>query len=226
MAETFAFTAAVEQLSAEINNTFYPNKEVFLLELLANAKASLEKIRCESIADPGKIEAQPNLFIRIIVDKIGGQLIIEDSGTGMTKNELVTELGGLDSARCSLETTKSAMAYLADDGDIRNVELMGIGFYSAYLVCSKVQVLSKSNDDEQYIWEYAAGSYYFTVKKDSEPRCGRLMRGTQVFCHLKDDQSEFLEMGRIIDLVNKHQELIGFPIYVERVSEEGEFVVE
>merc|ERR1712130_432627 len=96
----------------------------------------------------------------------------------------------------------------------------GVGFYSAYLVSDKVRVISKNNDDEQYVWESAAGGS-FTVQKDTEQLHGEVKRGTKVICYLKEDQSEFLEERRLKDLVKKHSEFIGFPIelYVEKSKE-------
>merc|ERR1712078_121855 len=96
----------------------------------------------------------------------------------------------------------------------------GVGFYSAYLVSDKVRVVGKNNDDEQYVWESAAGGS-FTVVKDTEMVHGEVKRGTKVICYLKEDQSEFLEERRLKDLVKKHSEFIGFPIelYVEKSKE-------
>lgn len=205
--DTFEFSADISELMSLIINSFYSKKDIFFRELISNASDSLDKIKFESLTDTDKLSSEKNLKIEIIANKNDNTITIQDTGIGMTRDDLINNLGtvaksGTKAFIESLESSKN---------DLSMIGRFGVGFYSAYIVSKNVKVYSKHNDDLQYCWESSAGKI-FTVKIDNETE--KITRGTRIVLYLKDDMNQYLEENLIKNIVKKYSEFIEYPISV------------
>lgn len=208
-AEKHAFQAEVDRMMKLIINSLYKNKEIFLRELISNASDALDKIRFMSLTDKSALAATEELSIKIKADKDNHVLHVTDTGIGMTKSDLVNNLGTIAKSGTSEFLTKLGDA----ESQVEMTDLIGqfgVGFYSSFLVADRVIVTSKHNDDDQYIWE--SDSNEFSVSKD--PRGNTLGRGTQISLHLKEEAHDFLEENTLKNLVTKYSQFITFNIYL------------
>lgn len=220
MSETnrIAFQADVTHLLDLVIHSLYTQKEIFLRELLSNAFDALEKLRFRAISEPGLLESEASLEVRITADKEAGTLTIEDSGVGMTRDELVRNLGTIahSGSRAFLEKMTAEKKEGGSTPDL--IGRFGVGFYSAYLVADRVEVTSlAAGEREAYRWSSDAKEA-FTI----EP-ARKVERGTQVVLHLREDQKRFLSDWEIRELVRQYSDFVGFPVKLK--GKEGGFEV-
>ncbi|XP_016302948.1 endoplasmin [Sinocyclocheilus anshuiensis] len=209
-AEKHAFQAEVNRMMKLIINSLYKNKEIFLRELISNASDALDKIRLLSLTNEDALAGNEELTIKIKSDKEKNMLHITDTGIGMTKEELVKNLGTI--AKSGTSEFLNKMTDMQEEGQSTSelIGQFGVGFYSAFLVADKVIVTSKHNNDTQHIWE--SDSNEFSVIND--PRGDTLGRGTTITLVMKEEASDYLELETIKNLVRKYSQFINFPIYV------------
>merc|ERR1712076_197743 len=207
--EKHVFQAEVNRMMKLIINSLYRNKEIFLRELISNASDALDKIRLLSLTDKSVLSSGEDLNIKIKADKENHVLTITDSGIGMTKADLINNLGTI--AKSGTADFLGKMNEASDAQEMNDlIGQFGVGFYSAFLVADKVIVTTKHNDDKQYIWESDSSSY--SVVED--PRGDTLKRGTQVSLFLKEESYDFLEQDTVRNLIKKYSQFINFNIYL------------
>lgn len=206
--EKHEFQAEVNRMMKLIINSLYRNKDIFLRELISNGSDALDKIRLLSLTDSSILSATDELSIRIKADNEAKTLTITDTGIGMTKKDLINNLGTIARSGTSefLSKLMDAKSNAEQQSDL--IGQFGVGFYSAFLVADKIVVISKHNDDKQHIWESDSSSFSLT----EDPRGDTLKRGTQIILHLKEEAYDFLEPDTLSKLVTKYSQFINFDI--------------
>ena len=208
--ETFEYQAEVNRLLDLIVNSLYSNRDVFLRELVSNASDALDKLRFLSVSDPSMMEGQGDMKIQIKGDPVAKTLTIEDTGIGMTREDLVSSLGTI--ARSG---TAKFMELLQSQSEGENlIGKFGVGFYSAFLVADKITVTTKNNaDDKTWTWESEINQSSYQIREGGDD-AGTLKRGTRIVLHLKEGAEEFAEDTKLTNLVKTYSEFISFPIEV------------
>merc|ERR1719178_198286 len=210
--EKHEFQAEVNRLMDIIINSLYTEKQVFLRELISNSADALEKARFHSVQDEAYLGDTKDLEVKVEHDPEAKTISIIDTGIGMSKADLINNLGTV--AKSGATNFLEAMA---EGSDANLIGQFGVGFYSAFLVADKVSVTSKCNEDPvQHVWESTADAS-FTVVDD--PRGTTLGRGTRVTLHLKEDAHDYLSEDKLKEAAKKYSQFIQFPIYVKAKKE-------
>ncbi|MFW6259237.1 MAG: molecular chaperone HtpG, partial [Halochromatium sp.] len=204
--ETLEFKAEVSQVLDLVIRSLYSNKEIFLRELISNASDAAEKLRFEALTDEALLEDDPQLRVRISIDKEAGTITVADNGIGLNRQEVVDTIGSIASSG----TRRFLQAM--NEGEVTDNALIGqfgVGFYSAYIVADKVTLTSRRaglTAEHGVRWESdGRGSYTLeTIEKPS--------RGTEVTLHLKADEKEFLDPWRVRSVIGKFSDHIAIPI--------------
>ena len=212
--ETLEFKAEVSQVLDLVISSLYSNKEIFLRELISNASDAAEKLRFESLTDEELLEEDPNLRVRILVDKEAGTITVSDNGIGLSRQEAIDTIGSIASSG----TRQFAEALMAarGEGDAEDagsgdalIGRFGVGFYSAYIVADKVTLVSRRaglTPEHGVRWS-SDGRGSYTLETVEKPG-----RGTDVILHLKDDEKEFLDPWRLRTIIGKFSDHIAIPV--------------
>ncbi len=206
--QTYQFQAEINKLLELFAKSLYTHKEVFLRELISNSADALSKIKFEQLTNKNVMNPELDLKIDIIMDKDNNKIIVSDTGIGMTKDELVNNLGTI--ARSG---TLEYLKKLSEEqkGEKPLIGQFGVGFYSSFMVADKVEVDTKSYipDEPAYKW-IADGSGEYTIEDSDKDQ-----RGTTITIHLKEEDKEYLEKYRIEEIIKKYSNFVPFPVKVE-----------
>ncbi|HVY38213.1 MAG TPA: molecular chaperone HtpG [Polyangia bacterium] len=211
---TRKFEADVGRVLDLVVHSLYSHKDIFLRELVANASDALDRLRFRALSDEGLMGDDPALEIRIGIDRDNNLLWIEDTGIGMTEEELVYNLGTIahSGSRAFMERVAAA-----DKADVNLIGQFGVGFYSAYLVAERVEVITRAagNNSQSFKWSSDGRTSYSIEPAD------RASRGTQVLLRLRSSETEFLEERRLRELCQRHLDYVRHPIRLQCKTAQG-----
>src|SRR4029077_15566692 len=198
------FQAEVQQVLGLVINSLYANQEVFLRELISNASDALDKARFLQLTRKDVTEQVGEARIAIKLDDDARTLTIEDNGIGMTRDEIVQNLGTIAKSG-SVEFLKAHLeAAKAKDAPLQLIGQFGVGFYAAFMVASRVDVKTRSMlpGSEPVVWR-SGGSGTFTVLPGDRETCG-----TEIVLHLKEEEREYLKLWRVKDIIKKYSDFV------------------
>ncbi|MDZ4770297.1 MAG: molecular chaperone HtpG [Chloroflexota bacterium] len=210
--QQYAFKAEIQQLLHILIHSLYTDREIFLRELVSNASDALHRVQFETLTNPDLSDSGIDLAIDISVDEAAGTLTISDSGIGMSREDLIENLGVIahSGARDAIERIKSAQSAGGAEAAQALIGQFGVGFYSVFMVADKVRVITRSAyaDARGWAWE-STGDESFTLEEAE-----RETRGTDIILHLKEDAKDFLQDWTLREIVRRHSNYIAFPIFI------------
>src|SRR3990167_4452006 len=211
--EKLNFQAEVKQLLDIVVHSLYSNKEIFLRELVSNASDAIDKLRFEALSDPALFEMDSSLSIKINFDKREKTITISDNGIGMSRDEVVSNLGTI-----AKSGTRDFLSRLTGDQkkDAHLIGQFGVGFYSAFIVADKVTVITRRAGlgiEHGVQWESSGDGEYVIANVE------KTSRGTDVILHLKENEDEFLDHWRLRSIITKYSDHLAIPIYMQKITE-------
>ena len=211
--EQYTFKAEINELMNMIIHNFYSNTDIFLREIISNASDAINKLKHESLQDKTLLGDFYDFVIKLKLDKESRTLVIEDSGIGMTKDDLINNLGTI--AKSGTKEFIKKISGSEDNSTSSNlIGQFGVGFYSAYLVADNVTVITRrAGSDKTYEWQSSANGSFNLKELDSD-----LVRGTKIILHLKPECDEYLESNKITEIVKKHSSYITYPILLHTIK--------
>lgn len=208
MTEQHAFRAEIQQLLDILIHSLYTNRDIFLRELISNASDALNRLQFEQLTTHEIADPSADLYVEVIPDEEAGTLTIRDTGIGMTRDELIENLGVI--AHSGARAFIQAMRERKEVNPADMIGQFGVGFYSAFMVADRIRVVSKSfhPDEAAFAWESSGGDSYTLEVSERETR------GTDVILYLKDDAKEYLQPWKLKEIIRHHSNYVAFPIHV------------